>query len=169
MAAPHVAGAAAILLAQNPTWSPQQVRDAIVTSGIAGAVFGTFDSIDRLLHVGAVPVKRSSVGLRARFNESLVVAAGRRQEGAAARRLGPRRAGEVRHRPAGGSLVALKSKANNRYVVAPSSGKKPLIAKTKSVGGSEKFQLIHNIDGSISLKSKVNGKCVTADGRAPRR
>ncbi|MFX0593002.1 S8 family serine peptidase [Melissospora conviva] len=162
MAAPHVTGAAAILLAQNPGWSPRQVRDAVVKSGIAGAVFGTFGSIDRLLHVGAVPVKRSSVGLRARFNESLVVAPSGGTKALVPRSWVLAKGEKFDIVPAGGSWVALKSKANNRYVVAPSSGKKPLIAKTKSIVGSAKFKLVHNIDGSISLMAKVNRKWVTA-------
>ena len=164
MAAPHTAGAAAILLAQNPAWSPEQVRDAIVTSGIGGAVFGTYHSIDRLLHVGPAPVNRSSIGLRARINESLVVADDGGKKSLIARSWildGWEKFDIV---SAGGGLVALKSKANNRYVVAENGGSKPLIARSKSIGGWEKFQLIHNTDGSISLKSQANGKYVAADG-----
>jgi len=164
MAAPHAAGAAAILLAQNPTWSPQQVRDAMVTSGIGGAAFGTYDSIDRLLHVGAVPVNRSSIGLRAKINESLVVAEDGGKKPLLARGWFLDGWEKFDIVSAGGGLVALKSKANNRYVVAENGGKKPLVARSKSVGGWEKFQLIHNTDGSISLKSQANGKFVAADG-----
>jgi hypothetical protein len=38
MAAPHVAGVAALYLGANPTATPQQVRDALVTNGTAGKV-----------------------------------------------------------------------------------------------------------------------------------
>ncbi|MCK6552872.1 S8 family peptidase, partial [Myxococcota bacterium] len=38
MASPHVAGAAALYLANNPTATPQQVRDALVAGGVTGAV-----------------------------------------------------------------------------------------------------------------------------------
>ncbi|WP_225410464.1 S8 family serine peptidase [Stigmatella hybrida] len=38
MASPHVAGAAALYLAANPSATPQQVRDALVNNGTAGKV-----------------------------------------------------------------------------------------------------------------------------------
>ncbi|WP_232283712.1 S8 family peptidase [Saccharomonospora cyanea] len=38
MATPHVAGAAALYLADNPSATPQQVRDALVENGTSGAV-----------------------------------------------------------------------------------------------------------------------------------
>jgi subtilisin family serine protease len=54
MAAPHVAGAAALVLAQNPTYTPQQVRDAIVGAATPNKVTspGT-GSPNLLLRVGA--------------------------------------------------------------------------------------------------------------------
>ncbi|MEU6075411.1 S8 family peptidase [Micromonospora sp. NPDC047074] len=53
MAAAHVAGAAALVLAANPTFTPVQVRDALVAKAIVGIVPnpGT-GSPNRLLHVG---------------------------------------------------------------------------------------------------------------------
>jgi hypothetical protein len=38
-----------------------------------------------------------------------------------------------------------------------------LIANRGAVGSWETFQLVHNPDGSISLKAGVNGKYVTAE------
>ncbi|GIG88733.1 hypothetical protein Pen02_36690 [Plantactinospora endophytica] len=38
MASPHVAGAAALVLAQNPTFTPRQVRDHLVGTGTTGVV-----------------------------------------------------------------------------------------------------------------------------------
>jgi subtilisin family serine protease len=52
MATPHVAGAAALLLANNPTLTPQQVRDALVANAVSGKVTnaGT-GSVNKLLNI----------------------------------------------------------------------------------------------------------------------
>ncbi|MFD0970915.1 S8 family serine peptidase [Plantactinospora endophytica] len=53
MASPHVAGAAALVLAQNPTYTPRQVRDLLVNGGTAGLVTNPGPgSPNVLLHVG---------------------------------------------------------------------------------------------------------------------
>ncbi|HEX5596060.1 MAG TPA: S8 family serine peptidase [Micromonosporaceae bacterium] len=53
MASPHVAGAAALVLSANPSWSPQQVRDHLVNTATPGVVTnaGT-GSPNLLLNVG---------------------------------------------------------------------------------------------------------------------
>jgi subtilisin family serine protease/subtilisin-like proprotein convertase family protein len=55
MAAPHVAGAAALVLAANPSYTPQQVRDKLVNDGTTGVVTspGT-GSPNVLLYVGNI-------------------------------------------------------------------------------------------------------------------
>jgi subtilisin family serine protease len=52
MASPHVAGVAALVLAANPTWQPQQVRDYLVNNGTANVIsdVGT-GTPNRLLYV----------------------------------------------------------------------------------------------------------------------
>jgi subtilisin family serine protease len=53
MAAPHVAGAAAVVLAATPSATPAQVRDALVGGGTAGVVAGAGSgSPNRLLYTG---------------------------------------------------------------------------------------------------------------------
>jgi subtilisin family serine protease len=56
MAAPHVAGAAALHLSAHPAATPAQVRDALVTDATTGVVAsrGT-GSPSRLLYAGAIP------------------------------------------------------------------------------------------------------------------
>ncbi|QOC94515.1 S8 family serine peptidase [Micromonospora craniellae] len=161
MAAPHVAGAAALLLHANPTWKPNQVRDRIVTTGIAGAVYDPKGSMDRLLTVGSVTPTRKSYGLKARSNGKFVTAASTRKalvnNGSS---LGTAQRYDVVN--AGSGLVALRSKSTGRYVVAPSKGTKPLIASHKTIVTAAKFTIVNHTDGSVSLKARANGKYVTA-------
>ncbi|WP_200212113.1 S8 family serine peptidase [Micromonospora coerulea] len=163
MASAHVAGAAVLQLAAHPAWTPQQVRDAIVTTGVSGAVFAETDSIDRLVHVGPAPVTRSAVGLRSRSSGGLVSPG---VDGSQTM-LASGYALEAWHRfdvvAAGGGLVAFRSKANGKYVTAESAGSKPLIARATAVGAWEKFQLAHLPDGSITIKAQINGRYVVAD------
>ncbi|MFI6782292.1 S8 family serine peptidase [Micromonospora sp. NPDC050276] len=163
MASPHVAGAAALRLAANPTWSPARVRDAIVTSGISGAVLGTTASVDRLLYIGPEVTTRTDVGLRARVNDRLVSAdsAGAKPLIARGTVLGAWERFDIV--PAGTGLVALRAKVNGKYVSARAAGAEPLLASAPAISTWEKFQLVNNTDGSVSLKAQVNGKYVTAE------
>ncbi|MET9540564.1 S8 family peptidase [Streptomyces sp. NPDC006553] len=53
MAAPHVAGAAALLLSANPTWTPAQVRDKLVADATPGKVTDArTGSPNKLLYTG---------------------------------------------------------------------------------------------------------------------
>ncbi|MEV4117394.1 S8 family serine peptidase [Micromonospora sp. NPDC049645] len=169
MASPHVAGAAALRLAANPTWSPAEVRNAIVTSGVSGAVLGTTMSVDRLLYIGPEVTTRTDVGLRARVNDHLVSAdsAGTKPLIARGEVLGAWEKFDIVS--AGTGLVALKAKVNGKYVSANGAGAQPLIAGAANIGTWEKFQLTNNTDGSVSLKAQINGKYVSAmaDGSQP--
>lgn len=163
MASPHVAGAAALLLAAHPSWTPQQVRDSIVTTGISGAVFAVTDSVDRLVHVGAVPVARSGIGLLARNsgNHVLPGADGTQPLYATGWAMDRRYTFDIVS--AGSGLVALRAKVNGKYVTAESAGARPLIARATTIGAWEKFQLAHHPDGSVTLKAQINGRYVIAD------
>jgi subtilisin family serine protease len=52
MAAPHVAGAAALYLADHPTATPAQVQDALVAAGTKDVVTDPADSPNVLLYTG---------------------------------------------------------------------------------------------------------------------
>ncbi len=52
MAAPHVAGAAALYLAKNPTATPAQVQDAIVAAGTKDVITDAASSPNVLLYTG---------------------------------------------------------------------------------------------------------------------
>jgi subtilisin family serine protease len=66
MATPHVAGAAALVLAQNPSFTPQQVRDSLVNNATTGVISnpGT-GSPNRLLFVvnGTPPANDFSISV----------------------------------------------------------------------------------------------------------
>jgi subtilisin family serine protease len=66
MASPHAAGAAALLKAQNPSWTPQQIRDAMVAAATPNKVTnpGT-NSPNRLLFVGTGVVEPPPPGCSA--------------------------------------------------------------------------------------------------------
>ncbi|MFI6129932.1 S8 family serine peptidase [Micromonospora sp. NPDC051141] len=162
MASPHVAGAAALLLEAHPTWTPQQVRDSVVTTGIGGAVHDSMGSLDRLLHLGAVPTARGSYGLKARTNGRYVVAesAGTKPLVARGTTIGAWEKFDVVD--AGGGLYGLRARVTNKFVTAESAGAKPLIARSATIGAWEKFQIVDNTDGTVSLKATVNGRYVTA-------
>jgi subtilisin family serine protease len=52
MASPHVAGAAALVLGAHPTWTPKQVRDALVTDATGDVVTAPGSGTpNKLLHV----------------------------------------------------------------------------------------------------------------------
>ncbi|MEU8658586.1 S8 family serine peptidase [Actinoplanes philippinensis] len=55
MAAPHVAGAAALILDANPSYTPAQVRAKLVANATKGKVTDRVGAPDRLLHIPAPP------------------------------------------------------------------------------------------------------------------
>ncbi|WP_198348052.1 S8 family serine peptidase [Plantactinospora sp. KBS50] len=172
MAAPHVTGAAALVLAEHPDWTPQQVRDAIVKNAVAGGVHDTAPVVyldpeqnapNRLLHVGGAAVSRSSVGIQAYANGRYVTAENGGANPLIARSTSVGGWEQFDVVAQSGGFVALRSKANGRYVTAENGGANPLIARSTSVGGWEKFTIVDNADGSIAFKANANGRYVTAD------
>ncbi|MGC9669402.1 S8 family serine peptidase [Planosporangium sp. 12N6] len=173
MATPHVAGAAALLLAANRALTPAQVQAAIVGGAATGVVADPgVGSPNRLLQVGAAAVRPGTViRLRAGANDKVVTA-----ESAGASALVANRVAAAFWEEfdvvdagveAGVRAVALRAHANGRYVTAESAGARPLIANRTAIGPWEKFQLLDN-GGAISLKALVNGRYVTAESAGAR-
>ncbi|WP_432985527.1 S8 family serine peptidase [Dactylosporangium sp. CA-233914] len=165
MAAPLVAGAAALLLQAHPTWTPAQVRAAIVEAGISGTVRNAGPgSPTKLLRTGEAPAAPTTFGLRAHANDRIVTADGGGTKPLIANRYSVGAWEGLTVVDAGdGAHVALRSGSNGKYVTADAAGAQPLIASGSTVGAGEKFTLEHNADGSVSLKAAVNGQYVTAD------
>jgi subtilisin family serine protease len=162
MATPHVTGAAALLLAAHPDWTPQQVRDAIVNGAHTGMVLGVGDgSANKLLYTGTTP--NTVISLRSHAN-SLIVTTNGGTTGLFANRVSAGIWEQFDVVNAGGGNVNLRAHANGQYVTAEGAGAKPLGASRTSPGAWEQFQLVNNADGSVSLKAVVNGQYVTTGG-----
>ncbi|WP_433214403.1 S8 family serine peptidase [Dactylosporangium sp. CS-047395] len=163
MAAPLAAGDAALLLQAHPTWTPAQVRDAMVTASITGTVHGAgTGTTSKLLRVGE-PGTPASFGLRARANSLIVTADGAGTKPMVANRYAVGAWEGITVVDAGGGLVGLRSSSNNLFITADAGGNAPLIANRTSIGDWEKFTLVRNPDGSVSFRAAVNGKYVTVD------
>jgi len=60
-------------------------------------------------------------------------------------------------------LLRLQRACPHEHRGGDNAGANPLIANRTAIGGWETFQLLHNGDGSISLRAGANGKYVTAE------
>ena len=163
MAAPHVAGAVAQLLQTHPTWTPAEVRNALVTTSPAGPVHDALGAPNRFLSVATLAKTRGSFGFQAKSNNRMVLAgsAGTKPLVASSSFInGSYEKFDIVD--AGSGRVALRAKANGKYVRAMSAGAKPLLATGNAIDSWGRFQLIDNVDGTVSLKALTNNKFVTA-------
>ena len=67
------------------------------------------------------------------------------------------------------AAINLHAGANSKWVTAEDAGASPLVARASTPGAWEKFDVVGNADGTVSLIAHVNGKYVSADhgGAAP--
>ncbi|MDQ7905308.1 S8 family peptidase [Phytohabitans sp. ZYX-F-186] len=165
MASPHVAGAAALLLSANPTWSPTQVRNVIVFGGTRRVVRNTAvtGTSDVMLRIGTVVVPFVT-GLRSLTNgKNVSVGSNGTQPLTANKPLTEIGDSEkFTSVPAGGGYYAFASWVNGKHVSATSGGTGSLVASATTITDAERFLPVMNGDGTVSLIAKVNGKYVTA-------
>ncbi|MET8356262.1 S8 family serine peptidase [Micromonospora sp. NPDC005171] len=164
MASPHVAGAAALALSANPTWTPLQVRNNLVYGGTRRVVRNTAftGTSDVMLRIGTTAVPQVT-GLRALVNgKTVTVGTGGTQPLKASQ--APSQIGDLEKFTivsAGTGYIAFSSWANGKYVSATSGGAGSLIANASAITDAERFQVVMQGDGTTTLIAKVNGKYVT--------
>ncbi|WP_433652496.1 S8 family serine peptidase [Micromonospora zamorensis] len=164
MASPHVAGAAALALSANPTWTPLQVRNNLVYGGTRRVVRNTAftGTSDVMLRIGTTAVPQVT-GLRALANgKTVTVGQGGTQPLMASQ--APSQIGDLEKFTivsAGTGYIAFSSWANGKYVSATSGGAGSLIANASAITDAERFQVVMQGDGTATLIAKVNGKYVT--------
>ena len=169
MATPHVTGAAALILDTHPTYTPAQVRAALMADAVNATVTDPGPgSPNVLLSTGTSPASGTppasqTVSLRSRINGRYVTA-----ESAGAAPLIANRTGvglwetftEIHNAD---DTISLQAAVNGRYVTAENAGAAPLIANRTGIGSWEKFTVITNLDGSTSLLAAADHRYVTAE------
>jgi subtilisin family serine protease len=180
-ASPHAAGAAALALASNPGWTPAQVHNHLVYGGTRRAVRNTSGyaagTSDVLLYVG-VDAAPQVTGLRSLVNGRNVTVGpdGTQPLRAVTSTVGMgdwNRFSIVATKPGYVSLAPHKS---DRWVIVTDGGNGPLAPAGPRIvedpwvfTDDELFQIVRHGDGTISLRSKLNGRYVTvpSDGESP--
>ena len=164
MASPHVAGAAAIALSANPTWTPTQVRNFLVFGGTRRVVRNTLgtQTTDVILKV-AGPNTPQVTGLRSLVNgKNITTGTGGNQAIKAATPLTTM--GDMEKfttLSVGDGYYTFASWANGKLMTATNNGAGSLIANGTTTGDAQKFKPITNTDGTVTLQAKINNKYVT--------
>jgi subtilisin family serine protease len=173
MASPHVAGAAALALSANPTWTPTQVRNFLVYGGtrrVVRNVAAYAGTTDVMLRVGVNPVPQVT-GLRSLTNgKNISVGSNGLQPIkplSAPQTMGDQE--KFTTLAQGDGYYSFASWVNGKNISATNGGAGSLIANAGTVTDAEKFKPVLNGDGTVSLIAKINGKYVTApsSGTAP--
>jgi subtilisin family serine protease len=157
MASPHVAGAAALLLAANPTWTPLQVADQLRADSSSSVHHAIERSPNALLNLTAASNERASLSLIARVNARFVSGAG--PGGVlSADAIVPAATETFTRESTGGETFALKVGA--MYVRLGAGAR--LEATAPDVASAERFTLTQNDDLSVGLRA-ANGMYVAAE------
>ncbi len=164
MASPHVAGAAALALGSNPTWTPTQVSNNIVYGATRRTVRNTAftNTSDRMLRIGsqAVPLV---AGLRSLTNgRNISVGANGLQPILASSPVASM--GDLEKftiMNGGPGYIAFASWVNGKYISATAGGTGPLIANASTITDAERFEATILGDGTVSLKNKLTNMYVT--------
>jgi subtilisin family serine protease len=158
MASPHVAGAAALLLAANPTWTPAQVADKLNADSASTVHHALGDTPKRLLQLTDALDDQASLSLIARVNAKLVSAA---NGGGTliANSNAPGATEKFERVSTGGETFALR--VGNSFVRL--NGAAQLEASATDLAGAERFRFEQQSDLGFGLRAS-NGRFVAAEG-----
>ena len=164
MAAPHVAGAAALLLTAHPDWTPAQVKAAVVGGAVSGAVHNAGpNSPDKLLNTAGTTPIAAPVSLLAQADNRWVTSDASGTQPLIASRMSAFGWEQFDAVDQGNGFVALRAKSNGKFVTAEAGGAQPLIANRSAAAGWELFKFVPQSDGSFAIQANANGRFVTAE------
>ncbi|MFC0005194.1 right-handed parallel beta-helix repeat-containing protein [Micromonospora siamensis] len=164
----HVSGFSWLRLIRNSDGSLTISANSgyVSTSGSGGTLVAGKTTVGKFEQFHDVKVSDANRTFKARSNARYVTASNTAATPLAATATGVGVAQKYDLVNLGNYQWALFARANNRFVTA-SLGTQPLI-NTKTIPGTwERFVIVHNSDGSVSLRSAGNSRYVTADSTKP--
>ncbi|GIJ48420.1 hypothetical protein Val02_53060 [Virgisporangium aliadipatigenens] len=157
MASPHVAGAAALLLSANPSWTPAEVAARLSSDASSSVHHALADSPNRLLNLADATNEIASLSLIARVNARFVSAANTGGS-LVANNIAPGATETFQREATGGDTFVLKTGAN--YVKLNAA--RQLEASTTDQAQAERFSLVTQGDLSVGLRAS-DGQFVAAE------
>jgi subtilisin family serine protease len=174
MAAPHVAGVAALIHSVNPGLNAVQLKTVLMNTAdplptlanrcISGGRVNAYSAVVSVAGNMLVP-SGSQVALKSLANNLWVTPDPNFSFTLLANApvVGANQLFYVHVTPEGD--YALKAFANGQYVTSELAGQEPLIANRTVIGDWEKFTPIAQGGGNFAFRAKANGKFVTAESR----